>query len=144
MRSSDAIVDGPVVSLASPWLAAAVGRGVELFLDELRRDGHTLPANEDANTLRMLVAIGRERRAGGSICATPQIACAAPASGATTAVMLTTRDVAKRLDVTRQRVRQWADTRELPGEKDDLGRWRFAEAAVANFEAKRTGGTRHG
>ena len=51
-------------------------------------------------------------------------------------MLLTTRDVAQRLDKTPQRVRQWADTGELPGEKVD-GSWRFTEADVEALKAKR-------
>jgi excisionase family DNA binding protein len=52
-------------------------------------------------------------------------------------VELTTRDVAGILDVTRQRVRQLADSSELPAWKDDLDRWRFDRADVEALKAKR-------
>jgi len=48
-----------------------------------------------------------------------------------------TRDVAERLGVSRQAVHQWAETGVLPGEKDELGQWRFAGADVEAFAANR-------
>jgi hypothetical protein len=54
-RPSDAIVDGPVVSLASPVLAHYVGRGVELVLANLGSSVAAVPI-EDLNTLLLLVA----------------------------------------------------------------------------------------
>jgi len=53
--------------------------------------------------------------------------------------MLTTRDLAKQLGTTRQRVRQLAEAGELHGEKDEFGRWRFPETDVEAFEANRKG-----
>jgi hypothetical protein len=110
-----------------------VGRALEKELADLRRDNSlgALPAHV-VNTLNMLVAEGR------AACAPPQITGPDPANGATTETMLTTRDVHEMLGKTRQRVRQLAESGELPAVKED-GSWRFDPADVIAYQERRSG-----
>jgi len=145
MRPSDHFVDGPVVSFASPVLRVIVGRGVEMALAELRRDNAVQAVPADVvNTLLMLVAIGRERRSGISPArADSRNASVDCANGANVPTTMTTAEVATVLSVTEGRVRQLAKSGALPS-KLVGGARRYRSTDVDAFEAKRTGGNRHG
>jgi len=136
-----AITPGPVLDLSDPTVLELLGAGCELLVAELRRNGQHVPDTVAGATVRAVIAMRRAARACAPATA-PDLDCLRgagrdPASHATTTSMPMVRDVAKRLGVSRQAVRQWADTGVLPGDKDELGQWRFAEADVDAFAANR-------
>jgi excisionase family DNA binding protein len=142
LTPGDAFVDGPVVSLASPWLRMVIGRGVERELSELRRAASlvALPI-EDLNTLKMLVAEGhaaaREIAPAkpDRVRADARIASLECANGATVTTM-TTVEVATMLGRSAGLVRKLAKSGALASEFVGRAR-RFRPEDVDAYMAKR-------
>ncbi|HEY5024441.1 MAG TPA: helix-turn-helix domain-containing protein [Acidimicrobiales bacterium] len=143
-----AIKTGTFVDVSDPETLEFFGAAGELLVRELHRDGLELPDTVAGSTLRAVITMRRAQRENdGAVraCApaiAPHLDCLRSARRESASrdpmpKMLMTRDVAKRLNVTPQRVRQWADSGELAGDKDQLGHWRFPEPAVEVFAMDR-------